>query len=57
LFGSLVEAEAFIGEDERATAWFARREAAFDSLEMADRKLRWPGGLTIRANGLQTGPR
>lgn len=49
LFGSLVEAEAFIGADERALGWFQRRDAAFNSIEQADRKKRWPGApLQIR---------
>jgi hypothetical protein len=30
LFGSLVEAEAYIGHDERAASWLQRREAAFE---------------------------
>jgi hypothetical protein len=50
LFGSLVEAEAFIGEDERAQGWLARREAAFEALQQADRKLRWGGPMQIRLN-------
>jgi hypothetical protein len=52
LFGVLVEAEAFIGHDERAVSWLQRREAAFAGLEAADRKLRWPGGLQIRVDGI-----
>ena len=48
LFGSLVEAEAFIGEDERAQLWLARREAAFEAIGQADRKARWPGALQMR---------
>jgi len=48
LFGVLVEAEAFIGHDERALAWGQRRELAFASIEQADRKARWAGQLTIR---------
>lgn len=51
LFGSLVEAEAFIGADERALGWFQRREATFNGIEQADRKKRWPGAsLQIRPN-------
>jgi hypothetical protein len=50
LFGALVEAEVYIGEDQRAQGWLARREAAFASLEMADRKLRWAGPLQIRVD-------
>src|SRR5580765_203007 len=48
LFGVLVEAEAFIGHDERALAWGQRRELCFASIEQADRKARWAGQLTIR---------
>jgi hypothetical protein len=52
LFGSLVEAEVYIGEDQRAQGWLARREAAFAGLEAADRKLRWAGPLQIRVSGI-----
>jgi hypothetical protein len=56
LFGALVEAEAFIGHDERIAIWLGRRDAAFAGIEMADRKARWPGGpLQITVDGL-TGP-
>jgi hypothetical protein len=52
LFGSLVEAEAFIGHDERIQLWGARLQAAFASIEQADRKARWNGSpLQIRADG------
>ena len=51
LFGTLGEAELFIGHDERAVLWGQRRELAFASLEAADRKARWGGApLTIRAD-------
>jgi hypothetical protein len=43
LFGSLVEAEAFIGADERALAWGQRREMSFGSIEQADHRKRWAG--------------
>jgi hypothetical protein len=53
LFGTLVEAEAYIGHDERIALWLQRREASFASIEMADRKLRWSGGpLQIRVDGI-----
>jgi hypothetical protein len=52
LFGSLVEAEVYIGEDQRAQGWLARREAAFAGLEAADRKLRWASPLQIRVSGV-----
>ena len=48
LFGSLVEASAYIGHDERALAWLQRRDLAFESLERADRKFRWGGPLVMR---------
>lgn len=52
LFGSLVEAEAFIGHDERIQLWGVRLAAAFESIEQADRKARWNGSpLQIRADG------
>lgn len=44
LFGTLAEAEAFIGHDERFVGWLARRDAAFDSILLADQKARWGGG-------------
>jgi hypothetical protein len=55
LFGALVEAEVYIGEDQRAQGWLARREAAFAGLEAVDRKLRWAGPLQIRVSGITTG--
>jgi hypothetical protein len=48
LYGTLSGAEAFIGHDERIQLWLAAREAAFASIEQADRKARWAGPLTIR---------
>lgn len=51
LWGTLVEAEAYIGHDERAAAWLQRRDAALASLEIADRKARWGGPLTMRVMG------
>jgi hypothetical protein len=48
LYGTLANAEAFIGHDERIQLWLAAREAAFASIEQADRKARWAGPLTIR---------
>jgi hypothetical protein len=50
LFGSLVEAELYIGHDERIQMWLGRREAAFESIQQADNKARWPGGLQIRVD-------
>jgi hypothetical protein len=47
LYGTLANAEAFIGHDERIQLWLAAREAAFASIEQADRKARWAGPLTI----------
>jgi hypothetical protein len=55
LFGSLVEAEVYIGEDQRAQGWLVRREAAFAGLEAADRKLRWASPLQIRIGGVAGG--
>jgi hypothetical protein len=50
LFGSLVEAEAFIGNDDRAAGWLQRREAAFQSIKDADHDAKYGGG------GLQMRP-
>lgn len=52
LFGSLAEAELYIGHDERAPMWLQRREAAFASLIAQDLKFRWPGPLQIRVDGI-----
>jgi hypothetical protein len=52
LFGVLVEAEAYIGHDERIQLWAQRREAAFASIEQADRKARWAGPLQIQVDGI-----
>ena len=43
LWGTLAMAEAFIGHDERIALWVAAKEAAFDRLLLADRKVRWSG--------------
>jgi hypothetical protein len=56
LFGVLAEAELYIGHDERAPLWLQRREAAFASIEQADRKARWGSPLQIRAHGIQIAP-
>lgn len=48
LWGTLVEAEAYIGHDERAALWLQRRDASFESLERSDRKARWGGPLVMR---------
>jgi hypothetical protein len=50
LFGTLLEAAAFIGHDERVPLWAQRREAAFAALERADIKARWGGPLQVRAD-------
>lgn len=52
LFGCLVEAELYIGHDERVPLWAQRREAAFASIEQADRKARWGSPLTIQVDGI-----
>jgi hypothetical protein len=54
LFGTLAEAELYIGHDERAPLWLQRREAVFQSIENADRKTRWAGPMQIRAHGITT---
>lgn len=45
LFGSLAEAEAFIGDDERVVGWLTRREQSFNSILTSDAKSRWSGGV------------
>jgi hypothetical protein len=54
LFGSLAEAELYIGHDERAGLWAQRREAVFASIQAQDIKKRWPGPMQIRVDGLTT---
>jgi len=48
LWGTLVEASAYIGHDERAAAWLQRRDQALAALEATDRKARWGGSLVMR---------
>lgn len=50
LWGTLVECSAYIGFDERAQLWLARRDQTLETLERADRKARWGGPLTMRAD-------
>lgn len=52
LFGVLTEAELYIGHDERVQLWAQRREAAFASIEQADRKARWGSPLSIVVDGI-----
>jgi hypothetical protein len=52
LYGTLANATAFIGNDERIPLWLQGREASFASIEQADRKARWPGGLAIKVDGI-----
>jgi hypothetical protein len=57
LFGSLCQAEAYIGHDERVPLWMQQREAAFAGIELADRKYRWGGPLQIRVDGISVARR
>lgn len=43
LFGTLCEAELFVGDDDRFPTWMQKREQAFESILMADRRARWSG--------------
>jgi hypothetical protein len=52
LFGCLVEAELYIGHDERAPLWTQRLEACFASIEQAARKARWGSPLSITVDGI-----
>jgi hypothetical protein len=52
LYSTLVAAEAFIGHDERVALWTQAAGQALASIEQADRKARWPGGLTIKVDGI-----
>jgi hypothetical protein len=54
LYSTLVAAEAFIGHDERIPLWTQAAAAVLASIEAADRKARWPGGLQIRVEGITT---
>jgi hypothetical protein len=48
LFGSLAEAEALIGNDERVPMWIQRRDAVIADIQLADRKMRWSGPLQMK---------
>lgn len=50
LFGTLAEAEMFLGNDDRVSAWLKRRDAALLSIINSDIEARWGGG------GLQMRP-
>jgi hypothetical protein len=47
LFGSLVEAEMFGVNDERAPAWKARRDETFDEIEKLTNKTRGAGAMRV----------
>jgi hypothetical protein len=47
LFGSLVEAEMFGVNDERAPAWKARRDEIFDEIEKLTNKTRGAGAVRV----------
>lgn len=47
LFGSLVEANAFIMDAEKAALWLARRNALFDEVEMLDQRFRAPSSISV----------
>src|SRR5215831_11445401 len=47
LFGSLVEAEMFGVNDERAPAWKARRDEIFDQIERLTNKTRGAGAMRV----------
>lgn len=47
LFGTLVEAHAYIANDERIAMWMQRREASFASIQQADRRARWSGSVLV----------
>lgn len=51
LFGTLAEAEAFIGHDERIAMWIQRRDASLERINFAGRKaLFGGGGLQIKTD-------
>src|SRR5580765_6632960 len=52
LYSTLVAAETFIGHDERIPLWTQAAATVLASIEQADRKARWPGGLTIKVDGI-----
>lgn len=47
LFGSLAEAESYIGNDERVPLWMQRRESSLTSIMQADLKARWSGSVLV----------
>jgi hypothetical protein len=50
LFGSLVEAELFSVNDERAPMWKARRDEIFAEIEQLSNKTRGAGAIRVMAN-------
>lgn len=51
LFGTLAEAEAFIGHDERIGMWLQRRDGALEAINTSGQKALWGGvPLTIRTD-------
>jgi hypothetical protein len=50
LFGSLVEAELFGVNDERAPMWKARRDEIFAEIEQLSNKTRGAGAIRVMAN-------
>ena len=47
LFGSLVEAEMFGVNDERAPSWKARRDEVFEEIQQLSNKTRGVGGIRV----------
>lgn len=52
LFGTMAEAELYIGHDERLPLWLQRRDAVLQSIENYDRKTRSGGPMQVRVHGI-----
>lgn len=50
LFGSLVAASPYIGDDDRAVIWKAQYDEAFAAVMSQDTKERWPAGVALAAS-------
>lgn len=57
LYGSLLEAEPFLANDERLTMWSNLYQQGVDSLQAADRKSRYGGAIASQVKGFSDTPR
>jgi hypothetical protein len=50
LWGTLVNAAPYIGDDPRMQLWGTNREAAIERIRLADRRAKYPSGLMIQTD-------